>query len=92
MNNKFNIKYKNNTCMYVAVVITGTNEYVNENNIFCSLDKTTVETWVNRLNKIIKDNTERIKKYYNYTKEPPYWYDYINYENPIAILREIPIR
>ena len=78
--------------VYVAIVAMGSPEDYIENSIFCSTDKKKVEDWVNRLNKIIDDNTERIKKYDDYEKEKPYWYDYINWESPLAIMREIPIR
>ena len=100
MNTKLNTKHNNNTklynalgtVIYVAIVAMGKHEDYYENSIFCSTDKTKVEKWVNRLNKIIEDNTERIKKYNDYTKEQPYWYDYINWEFPLALIREIPIR
>ena len=80
------------TVVYVATIGIGSYGEYRENSIFCSTDKEKVEKWVNRLNKIIEDNTERIKKYECCEKEQPFWYDYINWESPNALMREIPVR
>jgi len=92
MNTKLDMKHDSGIVVYIAIIAMGKYEDYIENNIFCSIDKTKVENWVNRLNKIIEDNTERIKKYDNYTKEQPFWGDYIYWENPVAIMQEVPIR
>jgi len=77
--------------VYVAIVTTGSYEDYTENSIFCSTDKKKVKDWVKKLNKIIDNNIDRIKNYI-IDDNLPYWYDYLKWEYPSAIMREIPIR
>lgn len=86
------LKEKNNEIMYVAILTMGDSVDYRESNVFCSVDKNKVENWVNRFNNIINNNRERINKYECCEEEQPFWYDYIKWENPYAIMEEIPIR
>ena len=88
---------ENKGIMYVAVIATGSYDDYHESNEFCSLDKTLVQNWVNRYNRIVKDNERRSHLYFEYDKfneevKPPYLAFFLHYEDPKATVREIPIR
>lgn len=79
--------------MYVAVIATGSHEDYQEDNVFCSTDKDKVEKWVDRFNKIVEDNEERIRERVKEQDEPyPFWYGFIFWDGAYAEIHKIPIR
>ena len=81
-----------NTHIYVAMITSGSYDDYTENTIFCSMNKDKVEKWVNRFNNIITNNEKRIKEYECCENEPPFWYDFVSWDYPIAVMNKIPIR
>ena len=77
--------------MYLVLVATGSYDDYNENPIFVTQDKKKALSWVNRYNKIIKDNTDRINRF-KFKKKEPFCYWLIQYEQPVAIVKEVELR
>lgn len=78
--------------MYIASIGKGDYDDYREEDIFCSKDKDKVKKWVNKFNRIIKDNEERISKYNYKSDKVPFWYGFIKWEYPTAFIKEVPIR
>jgi len=57
-------------------------------NIFITKDYEKAEKWIEKFNKIIRDNQDRIENYYktdeDYMKEQPLWYERIYSNDPVA--------
>ena len=83
---------KNYKIIYIAALGAGTYEDYAERAIFCSFDKLKVKNWVNQFNRIIENNRDKIESYSVLDGEEPFWYEYIKWEMPKAILRKAPIR
>lgn len=83
---------KNNKVVYMAILGTGTYDDYNEQIIFCSFNKLKVKNWVNRFNRIIENNSERILDYNVLDGKEPLWYEYIKWEEPQALIRNAPIK
>lgn len=59
---------------------------------FATLDKEKAEKWVERFNRIVEDNRERLNNFdLNSSDNTPFWHDYILYENPWSSLKEIKL-
>ena len=83
------------TVIYLVNVCSGQYEVYTEREIFATADKERAEKWRDKYNRIIDNNKERIKHYYddgNYEKEQPFWYDKINYDSPMARVIEVKWR
>ena len=83
---------KNNKIIYIAILGAGTYDDYAEQVIFCSFNKLKVKNWVNRFNRIIENNRDRIESYSVLNGKEPFWYEYIKWEMPRALLQEAPIR
>ena len=77
--------------MYLVMVATGSYDDYNESPIFITESKKKALLWVNRYNKIIKDNTDRINRF-EFKGEEPFWYWLIQYEQPTAIMKQVEHR
>lgn len=81
--------------IYVVYVAQGERDDYHKYNIFATLNKSKAEQWKDKYNRIIQNNKERIRKYYNdgnYDKPHLFWYNELAYDTPCANIREIPIR
>ena len=78
--------------IYVAMIATGRYDDYYETPVFASEDESKVNNWVERFNKIIKDNRERIVSYKDNLDEQPFWFDCVMWESPRALMAGIPIR
>ena len=81
--------------IYIAVIGQGEYGDYYESEIFASFDKDKVEKWVSKFNKIVEDNRDRICSHYDdgdYNKNDLFWYDYISYSRPIAIITTVEFR
>jgi len=74
--------------IYVAAIGLGIGEDYRVDNIFSS-DETTVRNWVNRFNKIVGDNKDRIIDSENCDV---FWYDYVKWYEPMAFLEVVELR
>ena len=74
--------------IYAAIIISGGWDGFSENYVFVSFNKNKVENWCKRFNKIISDNTDRIENKKTYC----FWHDFIKYEHPEAVLKELELR
>ena len=75
--------------MYTANIASGEYDDYRENTIFCSENLEQVIKWVDKFNRIISDNRDRIMKSDNYDF---FGYSFIKYQDPSAFKGEIPIR
>jgi hypothetical protein len=80
--------YKTQNKIYTATLTQGRYEDYYETIIFATFDKNKAEAWVDRFNRIIKENEERI---FN-SDEDYFWNNFIRWENPIAIVQEFEVR
>lgn len=79
--------------IYIAAIVTGDQYDNSTHNIFATEDKQRVEKWIERYNKIINDNKKRINDFDIESESPtPFMYDEIQYNDPIAIMREVELR
>lgn len=80
--------------MHLVTIATGSYDDYHESSIFVTDDKEKALLWVEKYNKIIKDNTDRIVNYVfkEEQEKEPFWYWLIAYEKPIAIVRQVEHR
>ena len=77
--------------VYIAVIGSGEYEDYSETMVFCSFDKNIVQTWINRFNKIIEENEQRIKS--NYEKDIDcFWSSCVVYEYPVAFIDTVVMK
>ena len=79
--------------IYLVIIVTGdSHDYIYHSH-FATTDRDLALEWIDRFNKIIEDNEERIIKYdIDLNDNTPFWHDYITYDKPMAMLEEIKIR
>lgn len=75
--------------MYIAFIGSGTYEGYYESMIFASNDKNKVDNWVDRFNRIIRDNYDRVSEC---SDNECFWYDLIIYERSMAFMRTVSVR
>lgn len=79
------------TMIYAVEITEGMSHEIYSYIHFVTHDKALAERWVERFNKIIDDNRDRVTEAYN-RDEDCFWCDWIVYENPHAEVREIEYR
>ena len=80
--------------IHLAIIAMGHYEDYKETIVFSSKDEVKVQLWVDRFNKIIADNKDRMAKFVfedDYIHEP-LWYWEILYESPSAKTKEVELR
>ncbi len=83
------------TVIYLVQVCSGQYEDYREREMFATADKERAEKWRDKYNRIIDNNKDRIKHYYDdqdWNKPEPFWYDEINCNLPTARVIEIEWR
>ncbi len=79
--------------MYIVIVSTGRYDDHYENQQFVTNDKQIADIWVEKFNRIIDNNLERINSFdIMSTGSEPLWYDFIISEEPTAYTFEIEYR
>ena len=80
--------------MHLVMVATGSYDDYNESPIFVTENKEKALLWVEKYNKLIKDNTDRINNYVfkEQQEKEPFWYWLIQYEQPTAMIRKVEYR
>lgn len=64
-------------------------------NAFITKDYEKAEKWIEKFNKIVQNNYDRINHYYDddiFHKTPPLWFEKIYSNEPVARLEEIEFR
>ena len=85
---------QNKENLYLVVVATGSYDDYFENIKFATEDEEKALLWVGKFNKIIEENKDRINNYcftLGQEKEP-FWYDFIQYYEPIALIRKTELK
>lgn len=82
---------------YIVTITTGSSWDRDTYNKFVTLDKEYADTWVEKFNRIIENNKERIDKFAEtpefYNDETQlFWAEYIHYQSPSARVEEIELR
>jgi len=83
--------------MYLVSIMTGDTSGYSRQIQFATHNLEVAQKWVDKYNKIITDNSERLKSIeYDDDKDDgfyfPYLYFLVNYENPKAIIQIIKIK
>ena len=79
----------------LVIVISGECDDHDKSVMFATFDDNKANTWVKKFNRIIDNNKDRMQNYHsdgNYDKEEPYWYDYILWYKPMAIVNQVPLK
>jgi len=76
---------------YLITIVSGIPHETNTTDVFVTQDKAKAQKWVDRYNRIIDENTERIVQAYNDDRQC-YQLDFIYYERPFAHFTEIDFR
>lgn len=79
--------------LYIVKIATGQCEDYYEAFQFATTSKGKAERWVERFNKIIDDNRERITdSELDSDYNSLFWHNYIVYEEPAALIEETELR
>lgn len=80
--------------MHLVLLATGSYDDYTENVIFVTNNKEKALLWVEKHNRLIKENDDRLRDYVfkEGQQKDPFWYDYIVYYEPVAILRTVEYR
>jgi hypothetical protein len=80
--------------LYIVIVAKGSYEDYYEESKFATLDKKKAELWVEKFNRIIDDNKERLQKaaYSDEEHINYFWWDYVGWDTPMASFSEIEFR
>jgi ABC-type Fe3+/spermidine/putrescine transport system ATPase subunit len=76
---------------YLITIVSGISHEINTDNVFVTQDKEKAQKWVDRYNRIIDENTERIEQKWNDGELCHHSY-FIYYERPAAYFTEIDFR
>jgi len=85
----------NKDVMYLVKICSGMYEDYTEQNIFVTRDKDKAKKWVDRYNRIVDENVDRIQTYYDdgdYDKPELYCYWILAYDNPNSIIEKLKVR
>ena len=85
---------QNKENLYLVVVATGSYDDYFENIKFATEDEEKALLWVSKFNKIIEENKDRINNYcFTLEQEKePFWYDFIQYYEPNALIRKTELK
>lgn len=81
--------------IYLVKVGQGSCDDYHEHEIFATIDKELADEWVIKFNRILDENLERIKCYYdddNWDKAPLFLHDDIAYDTPNALISKVKLR
>ena len=79
--------------IYLAIEISGSYEDYREDVVFATEVESTADDWANRYNKLVLDNTDRIRSFEIKNLKPvPFLYWLIKWDEPSAKVIEIDIR
>tara|TARA_R110000803_G_scaffold210269_1_gene281642 strand:+ start:46 stop:312 length:267 start_codon:yes stop_codon:yes gene_type:complete len=85
---------QNKENLYLVVVATGSYDDYFENIKFATEDEEKALLWVNKFNRILEENKDRLNNYC-FTKDQekePFWYDFVHYQEPNALIRKTELK
>lgn len=86
--------YQNKESLYLVVVATGSYDDYFEKIKFATEDEEKALLWVNKFNRILAENKDRLNNYCftkNQEKEP-FWYGFVHYQEPNALIRKTELK